>query len=212
MLASTSPRYRTAGVTRAQLYAKLRLALAPDVHSRFSHTWTPALVELIWSRFVLAAPKGRAVNREDARRLLDRIGMFTHACDVDLLVFFARHPRTLLTSEQLAAWLGYELKQITESLEMLLEAGLLTRTENPPHAARMYLFVGGGSSGEWLPGLLKLVSTRAGRLAVRDELSRRAPKETAGPVGPAARQTRATTRARPFMVRRQSEISRAKAG
>lgn len=145
------------------------------------------------------------MNRDDARRLLDRIGVLKHACDVDLLVFFARHPRTLLTSEQLAAWLGYELKQIAASLEMLLDAGLLTRSQNRTHAARMYVFVVGDSSDDWVPALLKLASTRAGRLAVKEELSRRAPKDTAGPVGHAARHTRATTRPRPFVVRRQPD-------
>ena len=160
--------------------------------------------------FALATPRGRAVNHEDARRLLDRIGVLKNACDLDLLVFFARHPRALLTSEQLAAWLGYELKQIAESLEVLLDAGLLTRTQNPAHAARMYVFVVGGSNGDWVPRLLKLVSTRGGRLAVKEELSRRAPKQSNGP---AARQTRATAPARPFVVRRQSDTpSGAKAG
>lgn len=150
------------------------------------------------------------MNHEDTCRLLDRIGVLKRPCDVDLLVFFARHPRALLTSEQLAAWLGYELKQIAESLETLLDAGLLTRTQNPAHAARMYVFVVGASNGDWVPTLLKLVSTRSGRLAVKEELSRRAPKESNGPT---ARHMRATTPARPFVVRRQSDNrSGAKAG
>jgi hypothetical protein len=153
------------------------------------------------------------MDSEDARRLLDRIGVLKHACDLDLLMFFARHPRALLTSEQLAAWLGYELKQIAESLEMLLEVGLLTRTQNPTHAARMYVFVGENSFDDWVPPLLKAASTRAGRLAVRKELERRASTtEADGPVGRATRQ-QAASRARPFVVRRPSiEISGAKAG
>lgn len=145
------------------------------------------------------------MNREDASRLLDRIGVLKHACDLDLLVFFARHPRTLLTSEQLAAWLGYELKQIAESLDMFLEAGLLTRTQNPAHAARMYSFVVRDSSDDWVPPLVTLASTRAGRLAVREELSRRASADAADPLGRDARQRRAATR--PFVVRRQSNAT-----
>lgn len=142
------------------------------------------------------------MTHEDARRLLDRIGLLKHACDLDLLVFFARHPRALVTSEQLAAWLGHELKQIARSLDVLLDAGLLTRTQNPAHAARMYVFVIGGSNGDWVPTLLKLVSTRGGRLAVKEELSRRAPKESNGH---AARQLRATAPARHFFVRSPSD-------
>jgi hypothetical protein len=158
----------------------------------------------------LTAPRGRAVNHEDAWRLLDRIGALKHTCDLDLLVFFARHPRALVTSEQLASWLGYELKRIAQSLDVLLDAGLLTRTQNPAHAARMYVFVVGGSNGDLVPTLLKFVSTRGGRLAVKEELSRRAAKESKGP---AARHTRATAPSRPFVVRRQSDHpSGAKAG
>ena len=70
-----------------------------------------------------------------------------HLCDVDLLVFFARHPRALLASEQLAAYTGYSLQQIAESLEVLVHLGVLSRTTNSAHAARMYIFSLGGSPG-----------------------------------------------------------------
>ena len=112
---------------------------------------------------------------KDVHRLLDHVGMLRHPCDLDLLLFFARHPRTLITSEQIAVWLGYELKQIADSLEILLEGGLLTRTQNPTHAARLYVLAIGGTTGGWLPSLLELASTRQGRLAIREVLSRRAP-------------------------------------
>ena len=152
------------------------------------------------------------MSRDDAHLLLDRIGVLKHACDLDLLVFFARHPRALLTSEQLAAWLGYELKQIAESLEILLEAGVLARTQNPTHAARLYVFSIGGSSGGWLPALLNLASTRPGRLSMIEELSRRASKATNDPVARSARHTRAMTRPRPFVVRQSDETSKTKTG
>lgn len=42
---------------------------------------------------------------EHARRLLDRIGVLGHPSDLDLLIFFARHPRSLLASEHLATLL-----------------------------------------------------------------------------------------------------------
>jgi hypothetical protein len=127
------------------------------------------------------------MNLEDIPPLLDRIGLLRHPCDLDLLLFFARHPRTLITSEQLAVWLGYELKQIADSLEILLDGGLLTRTQNPTHAARMYVFSVGGTPGGWLPSLLKLASTRQGRLAAIQALSRPTPKGAGGPVTRRAR-------------------------
>lgn len=142
----------------------------------------------------------------DTRRLLDRIGVLRHPCDLDLLVFFVRHPRTLIASEQLAAFLGYELKQISDSLDVLLEAGLLTRTPNPTHAARMYVFAIGGTNGGGLPELLELASTREGRLILRREMTRRAPEETHGPAARADdRAPKAERGPRPILVRQQPE-------
>jgi hypothetical protein len=41
---------------------------------------------------------------QDLRSMLDRMPGIRHAGDVDLLVFFYRHPRALLTGEQLIAY------------------------------------------------------------------------------------------------------------
>jgi hypothetical protein len=41
--------------------------------------------------------------------------------------------------QRAAGGLGYELKQIADSLEVLLNAEVLTRTQNPTHTARMYV-------------------------------------------------------------------------
>lgn len=92
--------------------------------------------------------------------------MVRNACDLDLLVFLYRHPRTLLTSEQLAAFVGYDIKQIAKSLEAFIEAGLLERTQNPMHAARMYLLELDGPHHGGIRELLKLASTRNGRRGV----------------------------------------------
>ena len=112
---------------------------------------------------------------EEARKLLERARILREPADFDLLVFFARHPRTLLASESLAALLGYELKDIARSLEALLECGLLKRTQTSAHAARLYVFAA-DAPHEWLPPLLKMAATRAGRLALRQILANR-PRE-----------------------------------
>jgi predicted transcriptional regulator len=112
---------------------------------------------------------------EEARALLDRAAVLREAADFDLLVFFARHPHTLLASETLAALLGYELKDIARSLEALLECGLLKRTQTSAHAARLYVFAA-DAPHEWVPPLLKMATTRAGRLALRQLLANR-PRE-----------------------------------
>src|SRR5690242_17507918 len=73
----------------------------------------------------------------EIRRLLEQAGMIQSPCDLDLLVYLHRHPRTLLTSEQLAGFVGYSLKDIAKALDTFLEAGLLERTaQKSTHAAR----------------------------------------------------------------------------
>ena len=118
------------------------------------------------------------LKREQARRLVDRIGLLRNSCDLDLLLFFVRHPRALLTSDQIAAYIGYEVQRIGDSLDRLLDAKLLTRSQNPAHAARMYVFSVGGPNGGWLPALVEFVSTREGRLALREALTTPTPRSS----------------------------------
>lgn len=119
---------------------------------------------------------------DSARRLLDQIDdLLRHPCDLDLLIFFARHPRTLMGGEQLAILLGYEFKQITVSLDILERAGLLTVSENPTFSAlRMYEFIAGDQHAGWLPDLIQLASTREGRLALIRPLAQRSAGKTGG--------------------------------
>lgn len=130
------------------------------------------------------------INREDARRLLEQIAVLKHACDLDLLIFFARHPRSLLTSESLRGFLGYDLKDIAKSLEVLLAAGLLTRSQTPAHAARLYVLAGdgtnAGTTSRWLSALVAFASTREGHLALREAL----PLRRCDGDGPVARSER----------------------
>lgn len=105
------------------------------------------------------------VNRlsEELEQLLARTRIIRSACELDLLVFLHRHPRSLLTSERLAAFLGYDMKKIANAIEAFIERGLLERTQNPAHAARLYVLVHNGPHGRGLTALLKLASTRQGR-------------------------------------------------
>jgi hypothetical protein len=130
-------------------------------------------------------------NREEARRVIERAGVLRRAADLDLLLFFGRHPRTLLSSDQIATFLGYEITQIAESLELLLDAGIVKRTQNPTHAARLYVLTPGHESGGWLPGLLQLAGSRQGRLALLTELSDRRTRPDAKPHGRITRNLRA---------------------
>jgi len=98
--------------------------------------------------------------------VLDRVPDIRHACDIDLLLFFHRHPRALLTSEQLVAYLGYDRERIAKSLDALVGEGLLMRSLNPTHAARLYVLELDGHPGELLSPLLELAATREGRLGL----------------------------------------------
>ena len=122
-------------------------------------------------------------DAKEITRLLARTPVVRNACDLDLLVFLYRHPRALLTSEQLAAFVGYDIKEIAKSLEAFIEAGLLERTQNPMHAARMYLLVLDGPPHDGIRELLKFASTRNGRRSVlqaldlpRSQSSKESPK------------------------------------
>lgn len=106
------------------------------------------------------------------RDLLDRIGCIRRPCDLDLLLFFQRHPRTVLTSERLGLYVGYELAEVARSLDALIGGGLLSRVQKPGGVARMYVLTLAGPLGGWLDALLHVASTREGRLAVLETLSR----------------------------------------
>lgn len=99
-----------------------------------------------------------------------RVPIVRSPCDLDLLLFLRRHPRILLTSEQLATFVGYDIQQIAQSLDRFLEAGFLERTQNPMHAARLYLLRLEGPPNDHLRRLLNLALTRSGRRDVLQAL------------------------------------------
>lgn len=98
--------------------------------------------------------------------LLAEARVVRSACDLDLLVFLYRHPRALLSSEQLTAFVGHALNNVAESLERFIAAGILERTQNPTHAARMYLLALNGPEGDSARALIELASGRQGRQEV----------------------------------------------
>jgi len=141
------------------------------------------------------------MSQDEADSLIERAAIFRHACDVDLLLFFAGHPRTLLASETLASYLGCELKQIADSLEVLLAAGLIKRTQSAAHAARLYLLMTDGSNPEWLRPLLQMGSTRQGRAMLKKALKQQPPEGNSGPVASTKSETIRKTDSASFSVR-----------
>ena len=127
----------------------------------------------------------KANDDDPARTLLERLPALQRPCDLDLLVFFAQHMRTLMSSEQLARLLGYPITEIARSLDALIAAGLLTRTQSPIRLARMYVFTTGGANGGSLSAVVACASTREGRLALRRALTDSPAGRTDGPAAPA---------------------------
>ena len=140
------------------------------------------------------------VDRHAARRLLEQVALFTRPCDLDLAVFFARHPRSLLSSDSLSAFLGYALKDVAESLDVLLAAGFLRRRQTSAHAARLYELTNEHSGDDWLARVMALASTRHGRLALLEEIARRQ-----GDAGTVATQSEAAPRVGPRRVERRRQ-------
>ena len=128
-------------------------------------------------------------------RLLDRLAVVTHPCHLDLLMFFHRHPRTLIGTDALANYVGYDPAEISLSLEALVGSDLVSRSNNRAHSARMYVLRLHAESGDWLPTLLAIASTSRGRARVIAVLDTRTSQE------PRATQTRSSRSERRMRVR-----------
>ena len=106
-----------------------------------------------------------------AAQLVEAAGL-RDACDLDLLLFFSRHPRVVLSSEQLAAYVGYDLAQVARALDRLLETGILRRTLNQGAPGRMYVLEVDHAE-EWLEPLRRVCTTPDGRNALKGLLKQR---------------------------------------
>jgi DNA-binding MarR family transcriptional regulator len=112
---------------------------------------------------IISTPSDKRHDPEKIKRLLARTPVIRNGCDLDLLVFLYRHPRTLLTSEQIAAFVGRDMKLVAQALDALIVAGFVERLHNPTHAARLYLLAVHGPEDKGLKTLLELAFTRQGR-------------------------------------------------
>ena len=102
-------------------------------------------------------------DQEDIKRLLACAPLIRSACELDLLVFLYRHPRVLLTTRQLAVFVGHKEKQVASALDVFISTGLLERTQNPMHSADMYVLSLDGPQGGGIKTLVERASTRHGR-------------------------------------------------
>jgi hypothetical protein len=110
------------------------------------------------------------VERDQIRQWLNGTDAIRSACDLDLLRFFMRHSHALLTTEQIANFVGYSQSQIDEALEHLLAGGQVTKLKGRAADADLYIVEPGDGTDGSMTSLLDLASTRDGRLAVIDAL------------------------------------------
>ncbi len=82
------------------------------------------------------------MDTPDLQSMLGRKAAVGHSCDVDLLLFFCRHPRALLSSEHFVAGVGYDRDQVGKSLDSLIYARLLRSSQVAWHAARPFFCSG----------------------------------------------------------------------
>lgn len=102
--------------------------------------------------------------------MLDEVRCIRRACDLDLLLFFVRHPCALLAAEQIFAHLGYDFQQAAVSLEELVDAGVLKRSRGRTGAVCLYALEAGGLEGAALRSLLRIAATPSGRQTMMRQL------------------------------------------
>ena len=102
------------------------------------------------------------------------LSLLEHPCDLDLIVFFSRHPRALLTLHDVAARVGYGEDQVRAGVDTLQRAGLLTWSKGGPDQrgsdARLFELTP-GAWAEILPAFLWVARSVDGRRTLRRALT-----------------------------------------
>lgn len=125
---------------------------------------------------------------ELTKRLVAATPVIRNACHLDLMGFLHRHPRTLLTSEQLAGFVGYSPKEIAGALDAFIAAGLVERTaQQSIHAARLFVLLLDGPRGGGVRALLELAATRQGRQGILEVLNAQGSHPSQPEAGPELR-------------------------
>jgi hypothetical protein len=112
-----------------------------------------------------------APETTEVLQLVEAAGIRT-ACEFDLLLFFSRHPRVVLSKEQLATYVGHEVHEVARALELLLDAGLLKGVLNRNVATGMYILPV-DRVAQWLEPVRRLCAAPDGRHALRTSLKER---------------------------------------
>lgn len=82
------------------------------------------------------------------------------------MLFFHRHPRTLLTNDCLSVFVGYDREQIAHSLDGLIAGGLLKQIRGQSNTVNLYVLEREDPSDETVKRLLEFALKRDGRACV----------------------------------------------
>jgi hypothetical protein len=97
--------------------------MIPIGRFRFVHEVAP--------KRVISTPSDKRHDPEKIKQLLARTPVIRNGYDLDLLVFLYWHPRTLLTSEQIATFVGPDMKLVAQArMPSLLPVCTLRQTKS----------------------------------------------------------------------------------
>jgi hypothetical protein len=153
-----------------------RLLVAARQHLHDSRTM------IAWSIARLFATNSELQPADTANDVL--LNLLGCPCDLDVLIFFLRHPSVLLTVDDLASRVGYDVHDVGASIEVLIAKGLLEyskeRAESRQSEAVLYRFM----LRRWdaIRGpLLWLASSADGRRSLRRALTHNEQRQSQQP-------------------------------
>lgn len=121
---------------------------------------------IAWSLARILTQRHRTMGHPSLTELTAFLEALDSPCDLDVLMFFHRHPRVFLTTADLAQAIGYDRAEIDRSIKGLIRARLVKSVGPGREAtARLYEL----TPGRWvdlLSRLLWVASTPDGRRAL----------------------------------------------
>ena len=119
------------------------------------------------------SPGDPAAGRAEPDAVTLMLDVLDRPCDLDVLLFLHRHPRALMTADDLARRVGHPVEVVRRSLSALCRGGLMASSEPAmtaePSGVRLYRSVV-GAWDDLLPAILWVASSPEGRHALRRAL------------------------------------------
>jgi DNA-binding MarR family transcriptional regulator len=143
-----------------------RLLVAAQRHMHDARTM------VAWSIVRLFATNPELQPAETANDVL--LNLLGCPCDLDVLIYFLRHPSVLLTLDDLAAHVGYDVHDVGASIAVLVARGLLEYSKHGAERRQSEATLYGFTLRKWdaIRGpLLYVASSADGRRSLRRALT-----------------------------------------